>query len=247
MSINRPFYRCVRPGLDGHYSIGGRWMYGTHPEYAPDAVHYIRAFEVLQQDLLRLFEFIEPGDDNEPTYSYRCLELLTRSCGEVEANCKAILNANGYSKTGDLKMPDYRRLEATHHLSSYRVRLPAWRGIRSVRQPFAKWANSESPIWYQDYHGGKHNRHQEFPKANLGNVVDAISGVVALLAAQYYTFDFRPQGLGTSIGRPTDGFEQAIGDYFEVRFPTDWSLAERYDFNWQLLEGDPQPFVQLSF
>ncbi len=222
-------------------------MYVTHPLYAADAVHYVRAFEVLQQDLLRLFEYIEPGDDNEATFSFRCLELLMRACGEVEANCKAILGANGYSKNGDLKMPDYRELEATHHLSSYYVRLPAWRGIRSVRRPFEEWANGGSPQWFRDYHGGKHNRHQEFPKANLGNVIDAMSGVVALLAAQYFTFDYRPQGIGTSIGQPSDGFEQAIGDYFEVKFPTDWSTAERYDFNWQILEKQPQPFAQLSF
>lgn len=247
MPISQPFFRCVRPGIDGHYSEGGRWMYVTHPLYAADAVHYIRAFEVLQQDLFRLFEYIEPGDDNESTFSYRCLELLVRACGEFEVNCKAILGANGYSKKGDLRMPDYRKLEATHHLSSYQVRLPGWRGTRSVRQPFAEWAGGRSPQWFQDYHGGKHNRHEEFPKANLGNVVDAMSGVVALLASQYFTFDFRPQGLGTSIGQPRDGFKQAIGNYFEVKFPADWLDDECYDFKWPSLEKQPQPFAQLSF
>lgn len=247
MPIDYPFFRCVRPGTDGHYSEGGRWMYVTHPKYASDALHFIRTFTVLQNDLLRLFEFIEPGDENEGTYSFRCLDQLMRACGEVEVNCKAILRANGYSKTGDWKMPDYRKLEATHHLSSFQVRLPAWRGSHSVRQPFAAWANGGSLKWYQDHHGGKHDRHQEFPKASLGNVVDAMSAVVVLLASQFYTFDFRPQGLGTSIGRPSDSFEQAIGDYFEVKFPTNWPMAERYDFDWQILAKEPHPFRQLSF
>jgi hypothetical protein len=97
MPVPRPYFRCVRPGHDGEYSEGGRSNYILHPNYAPDATHYIRAFSILQGDLTKLFEYIEPADSNEGTYSYRCLELLLRACGEVEANCKAILEQNGYT------------------------------------------------------------------------------------------------------------------------------------------------------
>jgi len=247
MSITTPFFRCVRPGRDGHYSEGGRWMYVTHPNYAPDAVHYLRAFEVLQQDFQRLLEYIEPADENESTYSFRCMEILLRACGEFEANCKAILGANGYVKKNELKVPDYRKLERTHHLSEYVVRLPVWRGLRAERRPFDRWQSPGGFVWYQDHHGAKHNRHIEFPKASFGNVVDAISAVVALLASQFYTYDFRPQGLGTSIGQPADGFELAIGDYFHVKFPVNWNADDRYAFDWQAVKSDPNPFQVLTF
>lgn len=247
MSVQQPYYRCVRPWKDLDYSAGGRWMYVTHRDYAPDAAHYIRAFELLQQDFLRLFEYIEPADANESTFSFRCAEVLLRACGEVESNCKAILNANGYVPTGDLKMPDYRKLEPTHHLSSYSVRLPVWRGVNSVRQPFASWANGASPGWYKDHHCVKHNRHAEFEKASFVNVIDAVSGVVALLASQFYTYDFRPQGLGTHIGQPDGGYDLAIGDYFHVKFPANWNVGDCYDFDWQSLQTNPQPFQKLTF
>ena len=222
-------------------------MYIIHKDYAPDAAHYIRAFELLQQDFLRLFEYIEPADSNEGTYSFRCMEVLVRACGEVESNCKAILKANGYVRSEESKMPDYRKLEVTHHLSSYSVRLPVWRGMQAVRRPFALWAEGKSPTWYKDYHGVKHSRHEEFEKASFANVIDAMSGVVALLASQFYTYDFKPQGWGTHIGQPDGGYEIAIGNYFHVRFPTNWNASDCYDFDWQALKSNPNPFQVLTF
>ncbi len=222
-------------------------MYVMHPNYAPDATHYLRAYSILQSDLLRLFEFIEPADTNEAAYSYRCLEVLLRACGEVEANCKAIFESNGFGIGKQLTMMDYRRLDATHRLSSYQVRLPVWTGTHAVRHPFANWA-SASPDWFKAHHGGKHNRHSEFSKASFGAAVDAVAGVVALLAAQFITYDYSPVILrALEFGDNHGGFEQAIGSYFEVRFPDDWPADQRYDFDWQVLRKEEAPFQMLSF
>jgi hypothetical protein len=35
-----------------------------HPKFAVDPHHYVRAFLVLQKDLLELFDYIEPADKN---------------------------------------------------------------------------------------------------------------------------------------------------------------------------------------
>jgi hypothetical protein len=246
MTVKRPFFRCVRPGVDGEYLEGGRWMYVRHPLYAPDAHHYIRAFLILQEDLQRLFEFIEPADANEAAYSFRALELLLRACGEVEANCRAILDANGYVPGKWPTMTDYKKLDSTHRLSSYRVRLPVWRGDHSVRTPFAGWNGKTGLLsWYTAHHGGKHNRHEEFPGANLANVVDAVAAVVVLLAAQFCLDDFGPSHLELSFG-PTE-YDTAIGGYFGVAFPNDFPVIDRYDFDWQTLKEESQPFQRLTF
>jgi hypothetical protein len=247
MAIARPFFRCFRPGTDGHYHKGGRWLYVIHPDYAPDATHYQRAFSILQADMLRLFEYVEPADNNESAFSFRCLELLVRACGEVEANCRAILEANGYSASAQLTMIDYRKLEPTHHLSSYEVRLPVWIGQRSIRKPFARWKSGSALPWFSAHHGGKHNRHHEFPSASFGNVIDAVCAVFVLLSAQFGIEDYGPSHLTVNPGGLTDDFERGIGNYLYVRFPTDWADADCYDFDWQSLKGDPRPFVQLSF
>ena len=33
-----------------------------------------------------------------------------------------------------------------------------------------------------------------------------------------------------------DGMESAIGGYFLIKFPTDWPVADRYDFEWTNLQ-----------
>lgn len=233
MGIPRPYKRTCRQFVDGEYAEGGRWAYVLHPEFAEAPEHYIRAFVLLQNDLHRLFEFVEPADKNCDTYSFRIHELLTRTCVEVEANCKAILKENGYSRAGDWNMRDYKKIELSHRLSSYFVKLPIWNGSGSIRQPFAAWASVGSLTWYSAYNHAKHDRHALFEEATFMQLIDAISGLLVLLSAQFMTEDFSPAEQAISWGGPNDGFEFAIGGYFRIEFPNDWPLVDRYDFNWQ--------------
>ena len=243
MTVKRPYFLCVRPDVHGYYDTGNQ-EYILDPRYAPDARHYIRAFLILQQDLQRLFEFIEPADANGSTYSFRALELLLRACGEVEANCRAILDANDYVPGKWPTMTDYRKLDATHRLSSYSVRLPVWTGDHSVRTPFEAWKSPKGLLpWYTAHHGGKHNRHEEFPGASLNNVVDAVAAVVVLLASQFCLYDFATTTRLT-VRRGGEN-KPAIGDYFEVCFPNDFPAEDRYEFLWHLLQQEPEPFQKL--
>ncbi len=128
MSITKPYHRTCRQFVDGEYSEGGRWQYILHPKYADSSDHYIRAFLLLQDDLKKLFQYIEPSDTNLNTYSFRIHELLLRTCVEVEANFKAILKENGYKKSDKWTRHDYKKIEESHFLSKYKVKYPFWRG-----------------------------------------------------------------------------------------------------------------------
>jgi hypothetical protein len=247
MTVSRPFRRTCRQFDDGHYTEGGRWRYVFHPKFSTAPQQYIRAFSIIQKDVLELFDYVEPADANLPCYSYRIHELHMRACIEVEANCKAILAENAYSKGGDWNMSDYCKLDQTHQLSSYQIRLPLWHGTSDVRTPFASWSAGGKLAWYQVYNAAKHDRHNQFPLANFDTLVNAMCGLVAVLSAQFLTFDFTPLVLSTGYGEPTDGFETAIGNYFHVKFPTKWPAAERYSFKWQAIENEPDPFQNLTF
>jgi hypothetical protein len=141
MPIDRPYRRTCRQFADGSYDEGGRSLYIEHPKFANSPQQYIRAFLLIQKDLLELFDFVEPSDKNLNCFSYRIHELHTRTCIEIEANCKAILTENGYAKSGNLNMPDYKKLNATHRLSSYEIKLPLWHGTRGTRAPFLPWGS----------------------------------------------------------------------------------------------------------
>src|SRR3977135_3676643 len=101
MSIAKPFKRTVRQLADGSYRHNGNGRYVRNSAFAVDGPHYLRGFEVLQRDILELFDYIEPSDINLPCYSFRTLELLGRICVEIEANCRAILAENGYARAID--------------------------------------------------------------------------------------------------------------------------------------------------
>lgn len=113
---------------------------------------------MIQKDLQLLFDYIEPSDRNLDCFSYRILELLIRTCIEVEANCKAILVENGYAKTGRLTMKDYKKIDVSHRLSSYEIGLPVWSGTKKIRHPFKNWSNGDTLNWYSAYNATKHDR-----------------------------------------------------------------------------------------
>lgn len=245
--MTRPYRRTCRQFTDGRYSEGGRWEYVLHPRYSASPEHYIRAFLLIQKDLHEVFDFIEPADANLTCYSYRTHEILLRACIEVEANCKAILKENGYQRGGDWDMRDYRKIQLSHRLASYRVRVPVWRGSKCVRQPFAAWSTGGGLPWYQGYNATKHDRHNAFEQATFEHAVDAVCGLVAILSAQFLTHDFGPGDSLLALEGPNDGTESAIGGHFRIAFPADWPMADRYEFDWQELKDAADPFQQFAF
>jgi len=243
VAITRPYRRTHRQFVDGIYRDG----YALHPKFAQSPEHYVRAFLIILKDLQELFDYVEPSDKNLACYSYRIYALLLRACVEVEANCKAILKENGYSKSGDWNMSDYKKIEKTHLLSSYEVKVPNWSGSKANRMPFSAWSTCGSLPWYNAYNVTKHDRHSEFEKATFEYLIDACCGLLVILSAQFETEDFSPGEEFWALGGSADGMESGIGGYFRVRFPTNWQPDLQYDFNWQLLKGEDDPFQSIDY
>ena len=247
MAVTKPYRRICRQFTGGSYSEGGRSQYIEHPKYAKSPEHYVRAFTLLLKDMQELFDYIEPADKNLSCYSYRVHELLLRACVEVEANCKAILTENGYTKSGDMNMGDYKKINTSHRLSSYEVRMPFWHGPSNIRKPFLPWATGGGLPWYQAYNATKHDRNQSFDSATFEQTIDAMCGLVVLVSSQFYTYDFGPGDSFLALEGSRDGMESSIGGYFRIRYPSDWPLDQRYDFDWQTLEQISDPFQEFDY
>lgn len=248
MPVTRPYRRTCRQFVDGQYTEGGRWQYMIHPKFAQSPEHFVRAFLLIQKDLLELFDYVEPADKNLHCYSYRIYALLLRACVEVEANFKAILKENGYNRPGDWTMADYRKIEKTHYLSEYTVKVPNWTGSSEIRRPFTAWGIGGSLAWYQVYNTTKHDRHSEFEKANFEHLIDACAGLIVLLSSQFETNDFSPRNSHlVVVGGTNDGMESGIGEYFRIGFPKNWPHELRYDFNWEALRNDVDPFQCIDY
>jgi hypothetical protein len=153
---------------------------------------------------------------------------------------------NGYASPRDWTMNDYRKINLSHRMSSYEVKLPVWEGRSHTHRPFAPWSLGGSLPWYQAYNDVKHSRHSNFSQANFGNLIGAVCGLIALLSAQFINEDGGPDHLIAGSGL-SDGFEFATGSYFLVKFPDDWPMNERYAFDWQSLKSDPEPIQAFRY
>jgi len=232
MGTIRPFKRTCRQFTDNSYGNEGKSSYVRHKDFANSPEQYIRAFLLIQKDLQSLFDYVEPSDQNLKCYSYRIHELLLRTCVEVEANCRAILLENGYIKKSNLNMNDYKKINKSHHLSSYKVKLPLWYGKKSLRKPYKKWENGKSLPWFEAYNNTKHDRHEKFNQASFNNLIDSVCGLVVILSSQFMQEDFMPGETYITLDGSVDGMESAIGNYFRVSYPNDWPKTEQYDFSY---------------
>ena len=248
--ITKPFkrnFRKMHPGPNSGYS---QWGYIVDHEYAQSPEHYTRAFLMIQEDLRRLFEYIEPCDQNLNTHSYRIYELFVRTCIEIEANFKAIFQENIYSKAeSKWNITDYRLINQTHHLDDYHVTVPIWTGIQNTFKPFVEWKSPEGHLsWYQAYNECKHNRQHNFQQATFSNLLKSVSGLLVLLSSQFQNESFAP---GTpAIGFVDEGYYEGsfgLGDFFIVKYPDNWNEDELYDFDWSILKTEPERFQKINY
>jgi hypothetical protein len=261
MSYNKPFHRNYRPVISGRNSGYSDWAYIVDREYAQNPEHYLRAFSIIQEDIMKLFEYVEPSDTNNKTYSFRIQELLIRTCIEVEANFKAIMRENTFNpiykngeKAGERRpeskwnIHDFMKVNKSHHLSAYSIELPYWKGIKHVRKPFQSWHTNSPLSWYQAYNETKHDRLHNFEKANLDNLIDAFAGLFILLSSQFRTESFSTGG--QSLGVNTDSYFSGnfgIGGFLMVHFPDDWGVEDKYDFDWAELKKEQSRFEKIDY
>ena len=200
MTVSRPYYRIVRKFVDGHYSEGGRSQYIHHPAYAEAPSNCVRAFLLIQKDLQTVLEYIQPSGQNLQTYSFRTYEALLRTCTEIEANFKAIFRANIYSYAGNMNVTHYSKINKSHFLSDYEVKMPYWDDHTFSRKPFQTWgAGTHSLAWYQAYNNSKHDRAQNLIPKKYDRPVSKIqlrqrlsSGLIAnLKESNFYAVQLR--------------------------------------------------------
>ena len=266
MSFNKPFHRNYRPIKENGPQAGySDWAYIIDKGYAKNPEHYTRAFLIIQEDILKLFQFVEPSEINSNTYSFRIHELLMRICIEIEANFKAILKENIFTplykngkKAGkprpekDWKMSDFKIINKTHHLDNYAIELPFWKGNGNIRKPYISWETNGELPWYQAYNQSKHDRLESFETANFSNLIDAYCGLCVLLSAQFRHVDFRPgsdsiESVGYSYFGDDGIAGFGIGDYLMVDFPDNWNDDEKYEFDWTQLKKENSRFEKIDY
>lgn len=247
-----PYHRVYRPCRKAPNSGYNSWIYLTDHEYAKLPINYTHPFLSLQKDIVNLFEYVAPADKNLKTYSYRIQQLLIRVCVEIEANFKAIFKENHYTRKDESQwnINDYRVINQSHHLSSYKIRFPDWEGNSSVFVPFLPWAEGKALYWYKAYNDTKHNRIEKREKANLFNLLSAFAALAIVESAQFSDESYTPGPTLFSTGGGDSYYgdvSYAIGDYLIVEYPDDWKDEELYNFEWNEVKNMPNRFRKFDY
>lgn len=261
MSYKKPFHRNYRPVVSGPNSGYSDWAYIVDREYSTSPEHFTRAFGIIQEDILKLFEFIEPADANLSTYSFRIHELFMRICIEIETNFKAILRENTYNpifksgkKQGEIRpenlwnIKDFQLVNKTHHLDNYGVEFPFWKGSQNTKSPFLAWSTNAPITWYQSYNMCKHDRINNFHLANFNNLMEAYAGLFVILSSQFRTESFSTGT--TSLGVNIDSYYSGnfgLGGFLMINFPKNWSEEEKYGFDWSELKERQDRFDKFNY
>jgi len=147
-----------------------------------DKASYKTAFTLIIADFKEILSFIEPVEANKPTYSHRIYELFLRTCTEFESLCKDMLikqNYQGKPSPNKYDVNDYKTLYNSRKF--HNIGLLYWHPNVEFIEPFKDWKESKPLSWYQSYNKVKHNRNNEFHRANLNNLIFSVAGLFTLI------------------------------------------------------------------
>lgn len=234
MNNNNPYYRIYRPSKESPLD-----KYVLDPKYAKDRIHLLKAYKIIEEDLLEIFKYVEPSDGNKNTYSHRIYSLFLRACTEFESNAKSILRSNDYQKKDKKnkileerfwKITDYYLLNNVMKLDQYEVKIPNWIGIAedfsNGFKPFF-FDKEKNLSWYKSYNSVKHNRFDKFNEASLKNLIFAVSAVYVILYAQFGQYSLMINDEGEFIKDDCGYLYPSIRGAFLIK-PPQFSEDEKY-------------------
>jgi hypothetical protein len=158
-------------------------------------VNYWQYYLSFEEDIDRLFRYIEPSEHNFSVYSVELTRLYLAICSEIDVLLKA------YCKLLDAvsnpsKINEYAEVVVLTK-SGFCSKTVNLQRSRLSFTPFSEWKQQSTPAWWKKHNGVKHNRDVNFKDANLGNVLNAFAALYLLNLYYYHeqsSIELRKQG-----------------------------------------------------
>lgn len=137
----------------------------------------------LEQDIIRLSNYIEFADKNFDTYSIELLKLNLAIGSEIDVVmkllCKSYFPEKKFSTIKDYKLFINDNLT---EIISETILIPRY---DIVLRPFEEMGILEkgiykNPFWWENYNSMKHRRDLEYTKANLKNLIYSFGALVII-------------------------------------------------------------------
>ena len=207
----------------------------------------------MEADFTHFLEYVPYTKENRNAYAPRLLAILLQICGYIDTVFKEMAKYQSFRRIpacktiNDLRANDYRgfhigyardAFEDIYKLSSNSgTKLIAkldWVGDKYLT-PFAAFGEGKSPSWWYDYNDVKHNWSANMKRANMDNVLEALSGAFLLNAIHYPSIELLwrlgvfktviKTGAGPSIHyMPKETFQRILKRARRRRKPLDWNF-----------------------
>ena len=222
--IYRPIFQRSDHSMNGvsflstnEITTGPFFMTEYFPCNEKTLIRSVQQLNTLIDRLKSIFINIYPTSNNYEAFGHEIRNLLILSCTEVEAQLKGILIENNISSNNNsYTTRDYVKLISVLGLDKYSIRFPYYPEINPVNL-FKDWDSAsptQSLFWYNNYNAVKHNNENEFHKATLNCIINAVSGICVLLIAQY--------------GANMPYWGELVGGFFEIVESPTWAFDDCY-------------------
>jgi hypothetical protein len=136
-------------------------------------------FLALEGDLFTLARYVEFVPDNMGTYSLELARILLATASEVDVVAKLLARSLDRASRAET-IDGYKAVIKQNfpHISGFKVFMPRY-GLDFT--PWENWRGDENPDWWRANNKVKHERDANFSRANLTNVLNALSGLILLL------------------------------------------------------------------
>jgi hypothetical protein len=199
--------------------------------YRQTNIHW-NYFLAIESDFEKISRYIEFTEANNNTFSIELARIIMSSVQEIDGImkklCPLIVTASNPQNINDYKdiikenLPDFIIEE---------VQIPRY-GMTS--KPWINWNDNEqdnNPFWWKANNKIKHDRTQNFEKANLKNAYNAV-GALLITTLYYYKFEIQNQNDAQPINwqdltttlKPKSSLFILKDDYYHE--PGTWSSVE---------------------
>ncbi|MBT4483944.1 MAG: hypothetical protein HOC71_09740 [Candidatus Latescibacteria bacterium] len=136
-------------------------------------------FLALDEDLIKLSRYVEFCESNFECHSLEMARILFTAASEVDVVSKQLCQkldshseADGINQYRDIIKNTYS------NVPDFKVTIPRF-GLNLT--PWSNWNQNDGvPLWWTANNKVKHHRNTDFYKANLKNVINAVSGLFVI-------------------------------------------------------------------
>lgn len=151
-----------------------------------DITNHWRYFLSLESEFNNTLRYVEYTKQQESVFSFEFARLLILICSEMDVLFKVVCDPIDNSASASSIGEYYGVIISKYDITSEKIIVGRY-GLELY--PFKDWNQNKPPSWWTANNKVKHQRHEHFHQANLGNTLHAIAGlfVLNLIALNEYS------------------------------------------------------------